>query len=78
MGGNSGDSTLPSLLELRDLLQGQDDPALETNKEDDTNIKGPKQKSKKENMDAWPRVLFAVVNGGQVSFVNMFNVKATP
>ncbi|GJJ73471.1 tRNA-splicing endonuclease subunit Sen54 [Entomortierella parvispora] len=73
-----GDSSLPSLLDLRDLLQGQDDPVLETNKEDDTLAKGTKQKPKKENMDAWPRVLFAVVNGGQVSFVNSYNIKATP
>ncbi|KAG0255676.1 tRNA-splicing endonuclease subunit sen54 [Mortierella polycephala] len=70
----SSTAALPTLGELADLMDGQTDPASGLS----LSMQTTREKGKKPKAPAWPQILFAVVNGGQVSFVNMFNVKAVP
>ncbi|KAF9320736.1 tRNA splicing endonuclease 54 [Podila horticola] len=80
---------LPSLDDFVDYFQGQVDPATEEHLGTATTTAtvatpAPPQptsgsgKGKKVKAPDWPKILFAVVDGGQVTFLNMFNIKATP
>ena len=70
---DSVDAALPALNELRVLMEGQLDPAQEI----EPSTAAP-EKGKKKLTPNWPSILFAVVDSGQVSFVNIFNIKALP
>ncbi|KAF9186536.1 tRNA-splicing endonuclease subunit sen54 [Haplosporangium sp. Z 767] len=67
-------AALPTLGEFAHLMDGQTDPASGLS----LSTQITQEKGKKSKAPAGPQILFAVVNGGQVSFVNMFNVKAVP
>ncbi|KAI8602064.1 tRNA-splicing endonuclease subunit sen54 N-term-domain-containing protein [Dissophora ornata] len=69
----SVDAALPALNELRVLMEEQLDPAQEI----ESSTAAP-EKGKKKLAPNWPGILFAVVDGGQVSFINIFNIKAVP
>ncbi|KAF9575804.1 tRNA splicing endonuclease 54 [Mortierella alpina] len=68
---------LPSLGDLSGYMDGQFDPASES---PDSNVAPPavSDKGKKSKAPDWPKVLFAIVDGGQVSFISLFNIKAVP
>ncbi|KAF9205574.1 tRNA-splicing endonuclease subunit sen54 [Haplosporangium sp. Z 27] len=66
---------LPTISELKTLMADQADPAQEVSSQKDRS--SPSEKGKKKIID-WPKVLFAVVNGGQVSFMTISNVKVIP
>ncbi|KAF9959928.1 tRNA splicing endonuclease 54 [Mortierella alpina] len=68
---------LPSLGDLSGYMDGQFDPASEPPESSIAPI-AILDKGKKSKAPDWPKVLFAVVDGGQVSFINMFNIKAVP
>ncbi|KAF9353925.1 tRNA-splicing endonuclease subunit sen54 [Mortierella sp. AD094] len=67
---------LPTVNQLKVLMAGQLDPAQEATSPSDISV-APEKGKKKKTID-WPKILFAVVSGGQVSFMTMYNVKATP
>ncbi|KAI9237657.1 MAG: hypothetical protein BYD32DRAFT_291530 [Podila humilis] len=79
---------LPALEDFADYFQGQVDPSTQESLEvtgDTATATSPPQpapaesgKGKKVKAPDWPKILFAVVDGGQVTFLNMFNIKATP
>ncbi|KAG0039542.1 Pyridoxal 5'-phosphate synthase subunit snz1 [Podila clonocystis] len=76
---------LPALEDFADYFQGQVDPATQESLETVTaTASAPPQptsgsgKGKKVKAPDWPKILFAVVDGGQVTFLNMCNIKATP
>lgn len=80
---------MPALEDFADYFQGQVDPStqesLETVTGNTATATSPPQpapaesgKGKKVKAPDWPKILFAVVDGGQVTFLNMFNIKATP
>lgn len=66
---------LPSLGELSDMMDGQRDPAQDITSPVNQSVAGL-DTSKARKVEQWPQILFAVVSGGQVSFMNMFNTKA--
>ncbi|CAO3565537.1 unnamed protein product [Mortierella alpina] len=68
---------LPSLADLRGYMDGQFDPASEP---PNSNVapSAASGKGKRPKAPDWPQVLFAVVDGGQVSFMNIYNTKAVP
>ncbi|KAI7832290.1 hypothetical protein BC939DRAFT_100141 [Gamsiella multidivaricata] len=70
------DAMLPSLGELEILMDGQPDPAQEN--PSSTNATNASEKDKRKRAPDWPKVLYAIVDGGQVSFMKMFNIQATP
>ncbi|KAF9170965.1 tRNA-splicing endonuclease subunit sen54 [Mortierella sp. AD011] len=67
---------LPTVNQLKALMAGQLDPAQETTSPLGISV-APEKGKKKKTID-WPKILFAVVSGGQVSFMTIYNVKATP
>ena len=81
---------MPALEDFADYFQDQADPATQESLETVTTTvamatSAPTQpaqagsgKGKKVKAPDWPKILFAVVDGGQVTFLNMFNIKATP
>ncbi|KAI1292409.1 tRNA-splicing endonuclease subunit sen54 [Mortierella claussenii] len=71
-------ASLPSLGELKVMMNGQMDPAQKTPLPGPVVVPGAPNKDKKKKVPDWPKVLFAVVNGGQLSFISMYNIKATP
>ncbi|KAF9363285.1 tRNA-splicing endonuclease subunit sen54 [Mortierella sp. NVP85] len=66
---------LPSLGELSDMMDGQQDPAQDVTSSINQGVAGS-DKGKARKVEQWPQILFAVVSGGQVSFMSMFNTKA--
>ncbi|KAG9327829.1 hypothetical protein KVV02_000275 [Mortierella alpina] len=68
---------LPSLGDLRGYMDSQLDPSSES---PDLNVAphAASVKGKKPKAPDWPKILFAVVDGGQVSFMSMLNIKAVP
>ncbi|KAG0204489.1 tRNA-splicing endonuclease subunit sen54 [Mortierella sp. GBA30] len=72
----SSSAALPNLGELSDYMGGQADPVSEC--WTSTPVSAAPDKGKRPKTPEWPKALFAVVEGGQVSFINMFNLKAIP
>ncbi|KAG0076464.1 hypothetical protein BGZ93_003961 [Podila epicladia] len=85
---SNGDQLTYALEDFADYFQGQVDPA--THESSDivttaaaTSVPLPQAtpgsgKGKKVKAPDWPKILFAVVDGGQVTFLNIFNIKASP
>ncbi|KAG0293690.1 tRNA-splicing endonuclease subunit sen54, partial [Dissophora globulifera] len=71
----SPNTSLPTLDELRVLMHGQSDPDQEM---PSNAASTASEKGKKKKAPDWPNVLFAVVDGGQVSFMNISNIKVIP
>ncbi|KAG0352962.1 tRNA splicing endonuclease 54 [Podila minutissima] len=79
---------LPALQDFADYFQGQVDPATHESLDTVTTAAAATSappratpgsgKGKKVKAPDWPKILFAVVDGGQVTFLNTFNIKATP
>ncbi|KAF9433125.1 tRNA splicing endonuclease 54 [Entomortierella beljakovae] len=67
---------LPTVGELGGMMEGQPDPVLQATLSVPLTSQ-PEKGRKKKNIE-WPKVLFAVVDGGQVSFVALSNIKAIP
>ncbi|KAF9134486.1 tRNA-splicing endonuclease subunit sen54, partial [Mortierella sp. GBA39] len=74
----SARSKIPTLEELGDMMEGLIDPAQIESSSTPSNSASalPTDKGKKKQQPDWPKVLFAVVDGGQVSFVGLSNVQA--
>ncbi|KAF9988073.1 tRNA-splicing endonuclease subunit sen54 [Modicella reniformis] len=70
-------AVLPSLGELGAMMNGQFDLTQEIASSSNLGVPGS-GKPKMKTGPRWPQILFAVVNGGQVSFINMFNIKTAP
>lgn len=72
-------SKIPTLEELGDMMEGLIDPAqIEPSSAPSKSTSAlPTDKGKKKQQPDWPKVLFAVVDGGQVSFMSLSNVQAT-
>ncbi|KAF8942600.1 tRNA-splicing endonuclease subunit sen54 [Haplosporangium gracile] len=75
----SARSRIPTLEELGDMLQGLVDPAQAEPSSTPSNSASAQStdKGKKKQQPDWPKVLFAVVDGGQVSFMSLSNVQAS-
>jgi hypothetical protein len=61
------------------MMEGLVDPAQDksTSAPSDTASTRLADKGKKKKMPDWPKVLFAVVDGGQVSFMSLSNSQTT-
>ncbi|KAF9924097.1 tRNA splicing endonuclease 54 [Linnemannia zychae] len=73
----SSRNRIPTLDELSEMMEGLIDPAqamVSSNHSDLTSDKST-GKDKKTKSPKWPMVLFAVVDGGQVSFLSLSNPK---
>ncbi|KAF9089368.1 tRNA splicing endonuclease 54 [Mortierella sp. GBA35] len=75
----SAKTKLPTLEELSVMMEGLVEPAqAETSPTpSDSSSTKATDKGKKNKQPDWPKVLFAVVDGGQVSFMSMSNLQAT-
>ncbi|KAF9124377.1 tRNA-splicing endonuclease subunit sen54 [Mortierella sp. 14UC] len=72
--------SIPTLHELSDMMEGLNDPAQDkpSSAASDTALGNPADKGKKKKKTPdWPKVLFAVVDGGQVSFMSLSNSQST-
>ncbi|KAF9903948.1 tRNA-splicing endonuclease subunit sen54 [Linnemannia zychae] len=72
--------SIPTLEELGDMMEGLIDPAQSKcpSATSDTASAKPGDKGKKKmKTPDWPKVLFAVVDGGQVSFMSLSNSQST-
>ncbi|KAG0056426.1 tRNA-splicing endonuclease subunit sen54 [Linnemannia elongata] len=73
----SARSRIPTLEELGDMMEGLIDPAQIEPSSGPLNTASPlpTDKGKKKQQPDWPKVLFAVVDGGQVSFMSLNNMQ---
>ncbi|KAG0034246.1 hypothetical protein BGZ81_005593, partial [Podila clonocystis] len=69
---------LPALEDFAEYFQGQVDPATAAATSASPQPISGSGKGKKVKAPDWPKILFAVVDGGQVTFLNMCNIKDTP
>ncbi|KAK3843457.1 MAG: hypothetical protein J3R72DRAFT_440879 [Linnemannia gamsii] len=75
----SSKENLPTLEELSEMMEGLIDPAQDNPSlvPSDLTSTQPTDKGKKNKTPDWPKVLFAIVDGGQVSFMSLSNLQAT-
>ncbi|KAG0354607.1 tRNA-splicing endonuclease subunit sen54 [Mortierella sp. AD032] len=75
----SSKENMPTLEELSEMMGGLIDPAQDNPSlvPSDLTSTQPTDKGKKNKPPDWPKVLFAIVDGGQVSFMSLSNLQAT-
>ncbi|KAK3843468.1 MAG: hypothetical protein J3R72DRAFT_507433 [Linnemannia gamsii] len=75
----SSKENMPTLEVLSEMMEGLIDPAQDSPSlaPSDLTSTQPTDKGKKNKTPDWPKVLFAIVDGGQVSFMSLSNLQAT-
>ncbi|KAG0258560.1 tRNA-splicing endonuclease subunit sen54 [Linnemannia exigua] len=75
----SSKDNMPTLEELGDMMKGLVDPAHDKSSLTPSDLTSTNlaDRGKKNKTPDWPKVLFAVVDGGQVSFMSLSNLQAT-